>query len=129
MKKYDLAVLGGGPGGYNAAAIAAKAGLKTVLFEKNKVGGVCLNEGCIPTKALLYSANMLDSIKEAKKYGINIEGEITADYKKVVSRKSKIVRKLVAGVAHKLKDAGVETVEATATLVGENGDGVLIRAR
>ena len=57
MKKYDLAVLGGGPGGYNAAAIAAKAGLKTVLFEKNKVGGVCLNEGCIPTKALLYSAN------------------------------------------------------------------------
>nr|WP_311521229.1 dihydrolipoyl dehydrogenase [uncultured Porphyromonas sp.] len=128
MKKYDLAVLGGGPGGYNAAAIAAKAGLKTVLFEKNKVGGVCLNEGCIPTKALLYSANMLDSIKEAKKYGINIEGEITADYKKVVSRKSKIVRKLVAGVAQKLKSAGVETVEATATLVGENGDGVLIRA-
>lgn len=92
------------------------------------MGGVCLNEGCIPTKALLYSANMLDSIKEAKKYGINIEGEITADYKKVVSRKSKIVRKLVAGVAQKLKNAGVETVEATATLIGENGDGVLIRA-
>lgn len=128
MKKYDVAVIGGGPGGYNTAAIAAKAGLKTLLFEKNKLGGVCLNEGCIPTKALLHSANMLDSIKDAKNYGITIEGELAPDYKKVVARKSKIVRKLVAGVAQKMRNAGVEVVEAVAKLTGETAEGVTIEA-
>lgn len=128
MNKYDIAVIGGGPGGYNAAAIASKADLKTVLFEKNKVGGCCLNEGCIPTKALLHSANMLDSFKEAKKYGINVEGEVSGDYKKVAARKSKIVRKLVAGVAQKLQNAGVETIVGVATLAGETPEGIKIEA-
>lgn len=126
--RYDIAVIGGGPGGYNAAAIAANKGLKTVLFEANKVGGVCLNEGCIPTKALLMSANMLDSMREAKKYGITVEGDITPDYKRIVGRKGKIVRKLVAGVALKLKNAGVEVIEAYAKLAGEKEGRIQIEA-
>ena len=60
---YDIAIIGGGPAGYTAAERAAEGGLKTVLFEKNAIGGVCLNEGCIPTKTLLYSAKILDSLK------------------------------------------------------------------
>ncbi|MBR8702494.1 Dihydrolipoyl dehydrogenase [Porphyromonas levii] len=128
MNKFDVAVIGGGPGGYNAAAIASKSGLKTVLFEKNKVGGCCLNEGCIPTKALLHSANMLDAFKEAKKYGINVEGEVTGDYKKVAARKGKIVRKLVAGVGQKLSNAGVTTIQGLATLAGETPEGIKIEA-
>ncbi len=66
---YDIAIIGGGPAGYTAAERAAEGGLKTVLFEKNAIGGVCLNEGCIPTKTLLYSAKILDSFKTSSKYG------------------------------------------------------------
>lgn len=64
---YDIAIIGGGPAGYTAAERAAEGGLKTVLFEKNAIGGVCLNEGCIPTKTLLYSAKILDSFKTSSK--------------------------------------------------------------
>lgn len=67
--EYDIHI-GGGPAGYTAAERASENGLKTILFEKNAIGGVCLNEGCIPTKTLLYSAKILDSIKSASKYGI-----------------------------------------------------------
>lgn len=126
--KYDVAIIGAGPGGYNAAALAAKNGLKTILFEENKLGGVCLNEGCIPTKALLYSANMLDSMRESKKYGITVEGELVPDYKKIVSRKQKIVRKLVAGVKQKMQGAGVEVVEAHAQLAGEQDGYIKVSA-
>ena len=126
MTTFDLIVIGGGPGGYNAAALAAESGLKTALFEKNKVGGVCLNEGCIPTKALLHSANLLDEIREAKKYGITLEGAPAADYAKVAARKSKIVRKLVLGVVQKLKKAGVEIIEAQASIAAKNSDGTFL---
>ena len=63
--EYDIAIIGGGPAGYTAAERASENGLKTILFEKNAIGGVCLNEGCIPTKTLLYSAKILDSIQSA----------------------------------------------------------------
>ena len=126
--KYDLIIIGGGPGGYNAAALAAKSGLKTALFEKNKLGGVCLNEGCIPTKALLYSANMLDSMRQSKKYGITIDGDLAADYKRINARKNKIVRKLVLGVNQKLQAAGVEVIEAEAMLTGSDGDHIHVVA-
>lgn len=116
---YDVAIIGGGPAGYNAAALAAKKGKKTILFEKNSLGGTCLNEGCIPTKALLYSANFYDHLQEAKKYGITIEGEVVADYKRIAQRKSKIVRKLVLGVKQKMDAAGVDVVNAFARLNGE----------
>lgn len=70
---FDIAIIGGGPAGYTAAERAGANGLKAVLFEKKAMGGVCLNEGCIPTKTLLYSAKILDSIKSASKYGVSAE--------------------------------------------------------
>ena len=71
--KYDVAIIGGGPAGYTAAEKAAAGGLSTVLFEKNALGGVCLNEGCVPTKTLLYSAKVFDTIKHAPKYAVSAE--------------------------------------------------------
>lgn len=120
--EFDLAIIGGGPAGYNAAEKAASNGLKTVLFEKKYIGGVCLNEGCIPTKTLLYSAKTLDNIKSANKYGISIEGEASFDIGKIISRKDKVVKKLTAGVGFKLSANGVTVVNGAATILGdENG--------
>ncbi len=116
---YDLAIIGGGPAGYNAAERAASGGLKTVLFEKNAIGGVCLNEGCIPTKTLLYSAKVLDNIKSASKYGILADANLGFDFEKIMSRKNKVVKKLTSGVGMKLKTYGVQLVEGTATVLGE----------
>ena len=79
--EYDIAIIGGGPAGYTAAERASENGLKTILFEKNAIGGVCLNEGCIPTKTLLYSAKILDSIKSASKYGIVAMKGLGKDYR------------------------------------------------
>jgi len=116
---YDLAIIGGGPAGYNAAERAAHEGLKTILFECKTIGGVCLNEGCIPTKTLLYSAKTLDNIKSADKYGILVDRNPTFDINKIISRKNKVVRKLTAGIRAKLKGVAVEIVEGVATLCGE----------
>lgn len=124
--EYDIAIIGGGPAGYNAAEKAAINGLKTVLFEKNAIGGVCLNEGCIPTKTLLYSAKLLDNMKGASKYGI-LEGEQAGfDLGKIISRKDKVVKKLTGGVKMKLTSSGVDIVEGVATLLGENSDKIRI---
>ena len=122
--KYDIAIIGGGPAGYNAAERAASGGLKTVLFEKNAIGGVCLNEGCIPTKTLLYSAKILDNIKSASKYGILTDTNPGFDFQKIMSRKDKVVKKLTSGVGMKLKAYGVQLVEGTATVLGEK-DGMI----
>lgn len=120
--EFDIAIIGGGPAGYNAAEKAASNGLKTVLFEKKYIGGVCLNEGCIPTKTLLYSAKTLDSIKAADKYGIFVKNEPTFDVGKIISRKDKVVKKLTAGVSYKLSANGVTVVNGAATILGdENG--------
>ena len=124
--EYDIAIIGGGPAGYNAAEKAAINGLKTVLFEKNAIGGVCLNEGCIPTKTLLYSAKLLDNVKGASKYGI-LEGEQAGfDLGKIISRKDKVVKKLTGGVKMKLTSSGVEIVEGVATLLGDKSDKIRI---
>lgn len=120
MIKYDLAILGGGPAGYNAAEYAAVNGLNTILFEKNAVGGVCLNEGCIPTKTLLYSAKLLDNAKGASKYGILIDPNISFDIEKIIKRKNKVVRKLTAGVGAKLSSNGVTTKMGEAQILGED---------
>ncbi len=124
--EFDIAIIGGGPAGYNAAGEAAANGLKTVLFEKNAIGGVCLNEGCIPTKTLLYSAKTLDSIKSAAKYGIEVDGNIGFDLPKIINRKDKVVKKLTAGVKAKLTFGGVTIVEGTALLKGEKDDRIQI---
>ena len=109
MLTHDLIILGGGPAGYTAAERAARGGLNTLLIEKRALGGVCLNEGCIPTKTLLYSAKIWHLTEDAKKYGI----EASADQflmDKVNARKNKVVRKLVAGIKGKMTNAGVTVV-------------------
>ncbi|HMM01726.1 MULTISPECIES: dihydrolipoyl dehydrogenase [unclassified Dysgonomonas] len=118
--EHDIAIIGGGPAGYNAAEKAALNGLRTILFEKNAIGGVCLNEGCIPTKTLLYSAKTLDNIKSASKYGISVEGKPTFDLPKIISRKDKVVKKLTAGVSAKLSFNGVTVVQGAAGIVNED---------
>ena len=116
---YDLAIIGGGPAGYTAAEKAGKAGLKTVIFEKNNLGGVCLNEGCIPTKTLLYSAKTYSNALHAGKYGVAASG-VSADIAKIAARKGKVVRKLVLGIKSKLTAAGVEIVAGEARIVDKN---------
>ena len=109
MLTHDLIILGGGPAGYTAAERAARGGLNTLLIEKRALGGVCLNEGCIPTKTLLYSAKIWHLTEDAKKYGI----EASADQflmDKVNARKNKVVRKLVAGIKGKMTNAGATVV-------------------
>ena len=123
----DLAIIGGGPGGYVAAERAGSAGLSVVLFEKNSLGGVCLNEGCIPTKTLLYSAKVFDYAQHADRYGVNVAGS-AVDFGAVFKRKEKVVRKLVAGVKAQMKNAGVEVVAAQAEILGRTGEGFAVRA-
>ena len=110
---YDLAIIGGGPAGYTAAELAGKAGIRTIVFEKSNLGGVCLNEGCIPTKTLLYSAKVYQSAKDSTKYGISCEN-ISYDLSKIIGRKNKVVRKLVAGIRAKMLASGVEVVNGNA---------------
>ena len=116
---YDLAIIGGGPAGYVAAENAGAKGLKTVLFEKRELGGVCLNEGCIPTKTLLYSAKMYEHAQGGKKYGITAEN-VLFDYKKIADRKTKVVRKLVAGIKMKMENHNVEVVRGDACIESGN---------
>jgi dihydrolipoamide dehydrogenase len=113
---YDIAIIGGGPAGYTAAELAGKNGLKTILFEKNTLGGVCLNEGCIPTKTLLYSAKVYHTAMEATKYGISCENVVYA-LPKIIARKNKVVRKLVVGVKTKMTEANVEVIAGEATII------------
>lgn len=122
MTLYDVAIIGGGPAGYTAAERASANGLKTVLFEKNALGGVCLNEGCIPTKTLLYSAKTLDNIRSSAKYGVTVEGQPTFDLGKIIARKQKTVRKLVAGIKQKLAVHDVTVISGEAAIEGEDGE-------
>ena len=124
---YDLAIIGGGPGGYVAAERAGAAGLSVILFEQRELGGVCLNEGCIPTKTLLYSAKVLDYAHHADKYGVTVDGA-ALDYAKVLKRKEKVVKKLVGGVKVKMREAAVEVVKAEATIQGQNGEAFVVAA-
>ena len=109
---YDLAIIGGGPAGYTAAERAAQGGLNVVLFEKKALGGVCLNEGCIPTKTLLYSAKLYQQALSGAKYGIAAE-HVAFDYAKICARKTKVVRKLAAGIRAKLQQVTVVQGEAS----------------
>ncbi len=122
--KYNVAIIGGGPAGYTAAEKAAKGGLSTILFEKNALGGVCLNEGCVPTKTLLYSAKTFDQIKHASKYAVKAENP-TFDYPKIIARKNKVVKKLTAGIRMKMKDNGVEVITGEAVIQGKSADGTI----
>ena len=117
--KYQVIIIGGGPAGYTAAEAAGKAGLSVLLFEKQNLGGVCLNEGCIPTKTLLYSAKTYDGAKHASKYAETVS-EASFDLSKIIARKSKVVRKLVLGVKSKLTSNNVTIINGEATILDKN---------
>ena len=114
-QQFDLGIIGGGPAGYTAAFQARSKGLSVVLFEKDKVGGLCLNRGCIPTKAILHSAELYEEIKSATELGITAEN-LSFDYSKVVERKDKIVEKLRKSLELSLKNSGVVVVNAEAKI-------------
>jgi dihydrolipoamide dehydrogenase len=124
---FDLAILGGGPAGYVAAGRAGAAGLSVVLFETNELGGVCLNEGCIPTKTLLYSAKVYDYARHSDKYGVQVP-EASIDIPAVFKRKEKVVKKLVGGVKVQMRNAGVEVVKEAATIVAKGDDAFQLSA-
>ena len=115
---FDLIILGGGPAGYNATERAAHGGLKTAVFEERALGGVCLNEGCIPTKTLLYSAKIFDYAHHGEAYGVTVTGA-SIDHAKVVDRKDKVVKTLVSGVGAKMRGAGVTVITASAKITGD----------
>lgn len=124
---YDLIVLGAGPGGYLAAEHASEAGLKTLLLEKEHIGGVCLNEGCIPTKTLLHSAKLYHSAREGDAYGVSCR-DVTLDHSKVIDRKETVIKTLVGGVQAGLKKSGAEVRMAKAVIQGRTADGIRILA-
>jgi len=124
---YDLIVIGGGPAGYLAAERAGHAGLTTLLIEKRSLGGVCLNEGCIPTKTLLYSAKIYDNARNGEKYGVTVS-DIRLDHGAVVKRKNKIVRSLTVGVKAKMRKSNVTVVEGEASIAGRCPEGYKVKA-
>ena len=125
---YDILIIGGGPAGYRAAERAGHKKMTVALFEERALGGTCLNEGCVPTKTLLYSAKLYDYAKGgAEHYGVKSE-KATIDHAAVVARKDKVVKTLVAGVAMQMKGAKVTVVKATAKIAGKSDNGFVVEA-
>ncbi len=123
---YDLLILGGGPAGFRAAERAGHFGLSAAIFEGKALGGVCLNEGCIPTKTMLYSAKLYDYAKGgAEKYGVTSR-EAALDHEFVLARKDKIVKKLIAGVEMQMKKARADVIRKNGVLAGRNEGGEFI---
>ena len=118
---YDLIVIGGGPAGYYAAEIAGKAGLSALLMEKGHVGGVCLNEGCVPSKTMLHSSGLFAAAGTSEKFGVKAAG-VSFNLATVMARKQKIVETLRSGIAFTLKKCGVETCAGSAVIKGKAGD-------
>jgi dihydrolipoamide dehydrogenase len=117
-RSYDCVVIGSGPGGYVAAIRAAQLGLKTVVVEKDKIGGRCLNYACIPAKAVLRVADVLQEVRDAGEFGITV-AEPTVDYAAVSERRRHVVQTLTGGVAGLLTKNGVDVIEGQGTLTGD----------
>lgn len=115
MEEFDLGIVGGGPAGYTAALHAAKLGQKVVLFEKDNIGGVCLNKGCIPTKTILHSSELFKKFQNSQEFGISSDN-ITLDYSKVIERKNNVVEKLRKGIQLALKNSKVVVVNSEAQI-------------
>lgn len=119
MADTDVIVIGGGPGGYVAALKLAMNGKKTILIEKERVGGTCLNRGCIPTKALIHCTEVLDAVKNSSTTGILID-EFHVDTGKMNDYKNSVVQKLVQGVSYLLSKRGVKVIQGTASFIGNH---------
>ena len=125
---YDVLIIGGGPAGYRAAERAGHKKLNVALFEQRALGGTCLNEGCVPTKTLLYSAKLYDYAKGgAEHYGVKSE-KASIDHAAVIARKDKVVKMLVSGVAMQMKGAKVKVVTAAAKVAGKSENGFVVEA-
>ncbi len=116
MENFDTGIIGAGPAGYTAAFHAAEKGLKVVIFEKDCVGGVCLNKGCIPTKTILHSSELFYDMKNSAELGIFADN-VQVDYKKVIEHKNKVVEKLRKGIELGLKNSKIQVVNAAAEVV------------
>ena len=127
MEKFDLLVVGGGPGGYMCAERAAQGGLKVCLFEKRALGGTCLNEGCIPTKTLLNSSKMYRHATESAAFGVTVTGA-AYDHAKVIDRKNKVVKTLVSGVGATMGANNVTVITADAKITGRSGTDYAVEA-
>lgn len=127
MIKVDVIVLGGGPAGYLAAERAAQGGKSVVLIEKRALGGTCLNEGCIPSKALLNSAKLYEHAKDSAAFGVTAE-QVQLDQKQVIAHKNKVVQALVSGVGAMLKAYKVQVVQENGYVEGKTADGFTVRA-
>jgi len=114
-RRYDIAIIGSGPGGYVAALRASQLGASVACIEREHIGGVCLNEGCIPTKALLRSAEVYALAKEAETFGV-VVGEPAIDWPAMQARKGRVVEQMVGGVAMLLQRAGVDVIRGEACL-------------
>jgi flavin-dependent dehydrogenase len=113
--QFDLIIIGGGPGGYVAAIRAAQLGLRVALVERDNLGGICLNWGCIPTKALLKNASVVETLRHANDYGIHVE-KFSADFGKAIDRSRVVANRLVKGVEFLMKKNKVEVIKGEATL-------------
>ncbi len=118
-KVYDLGIIGAGPAGYSAAIRAAQKGLSVILFEKETMGGVCLNKGCIPTKTILHCSDLYKNLKKSKKFGINT-GEISYDYQKIFERKNEVIQKLQKSLTKLVQSYGVEICFSNALICPQN---------
>ncbi len=125
MEKYDLIVIGGGPGGYLCAERAAQGGMHVALLEGKHLGGTCLNEGCIPTKTLLYSAKLYRHATQSAAFGV-VGEKVSFDHKKVIERKNRVVKSLVSGVAASMKASGVTVIPENGRIEGRAADGFLV---
>ena len=119
--KFDIVIIGAGPGGYVTAIRAAQLGLKTAVVEDKHLGGICLNWGCIPTKALLRSAEIFDYFKHANDYGLSADN-LKVDTTAVVERSRGVAKRLTAGVQHLLKKNTVAVVDGRGKLAGNGKD-------
>lgn len=115
-KSFDIGIIGGGPAGYTAAINAGKKGLKTVIFEKNEIGGTCLNRGCIPTKAIMHSALLFKELKNSHDIGINTEN-ISFDWAKIIERKDNIILKLRKMLELSIKNSGATIINSEAQIL------------
>ncbi len=128
---YDIIVIGSGPGGYVAAIRAAQLGKRVAIVEKADLGGVCLNWGCIPTKALLKSAQVFSYCKNAAHYGVAVEGEVKPDFEKIVARSRTVAETMSKGVAFLMKKNNIDVINGFGKLAGEGKvevDGIIYEA-
>ena len=127
MEAFDLIVIGGGPGGYLCAERAAQGGLRTAVIEPRRLGGTCLNEGCIPTKTLLHSAKLFRHATESGIYGVTAEN-VKYDHARVIKRKDSVVDTLVSGVQAAMRAGKITVINASGVLAGRDADGFAVEA-